>query len=123
MSEIDLTEKADLIEQEYAADQARRFHEAEAEKYERVRDQVRAELRRLMGTHEIALVHGKEVLKRTLSKQFADARFRKAHPDIWEDYKTPRLKYELDMDRLRKDLPDLVAQFSTERWTNNSEVL
>lgn len=123
MSEIDLTANADLIEAEYAATQAMRFHKAEADKYERVRDHARDELRRLMGVHNTALVNGKEVLKRTLSRQFADARFRTAHPDIWEDYAVPHLKYELNMDKLRKDLPDLVAQFSTERWTNNSEVL
>lgn len=122
MSEIDLTGSASLIEAEHAADQARRFHKAEAEKYERVRDECRAELRRRMGVHTVALVNGKEVLKRTMSKQFADARFRAAHPDIWDEYKTPHLEYVLDMDNLRKDLPDLVAEFSTERWTNNWEV-
>lgn len=123
MSEIDLTEAAALVEQEYALDQTRRFHKAEAEKYERARDEVRKDLARLMGVHDVALVNGKPVLRRTLSKQFAHSRFRDAHPDIFDEYKTPHLEYVLDMDRLRKELPDLVAQFSTERWTNNSEVL
>lgn len=123
MSEIDLTQYANLIEAEYAADQARRFHKAEAEKYERVRDQCREELAKKMGIHTVALVNGKQVLKRTMSKQFADAKFKAAHPDIWGEYVIPRLKYELDMDKLRADLPDLVAQYSTQRWTNNSEVL
>lgn len=123
MSEIDLSGSADLVMAEKAASEAMRFHKAEAAKYERVRDECREELGRRMGVHDVALVNGKEVLRRTLSKQFAHSRFRTSHPDIWEEYKVPHLEYVLDMDRLRDELPDLVAQFSTERWTNNAEVL
>lgn len=123
MSEIDLTRYADLIEAERAADTERRAHEAEAKRYERIRDDARTRLAQLMGIHDVGLVDGKQVIRKTPSKQFAHARFRESHPDLWQDYVVPKLEYVLDMDRLRAELPQLVAEFSTQRWTNNSEVL
>ena len=119
MSEIDLSNFRMLVEAEANADTARRFHLAEAKKYERVRDQCREQLEKVMGVCEVGLIDGKEVLGRKLSEQFAPARFRTEHPDIAEDYIVQKITDELDVDRLRKDLPDLAAQYFTTKWTNN----
>jgi hypothetical protein len=121
--EADLSEWATLVEEEFTADQARRFHEAEAKKYERVRDRARAQLSEKMGDAAIGVINGKPVLKRTTSKQFAHARFRERYPDLYSDYLVPKLEYVLDMDKLRTELPRLVEEFSSVRWTNTSEVL
>jgi hypothetical protein len=121
--EVDLTAYVELIEAEKAADDARRYHEAEASKYERVRDARRAELERVMGIHSIGLVSGVPVIRKTLSKQFAPAKFRTKYPDLYRSYLAPKIEYGLDMDKLREELPDIVAEFSSLRWTNGSEVL
>jgi hypothetical protein len=122
-SEVDLSAFAQVIQAERAADEARRFHEAEAKRYERVRDECRDQLGRLMGDASVALVHGKDVLKRTQSDQFAWARFRKEHPELAAQYTVPKLTDEIDKARLAKELPDLYASYCTIRWTNSSEVL
>lgn len=121
--EVDLTAHAALVEEEYNADTARRFHEAEAQKWERVRDKARARLAEVMGTASTGLINGKPVLKRTVSKQFAPARFKQRYPDLYADYLVPRLEYVLDMDKLRTELPRIVDEFSARRWTNTSEVI
>lgn len=123
MTEIDLTEHAELIQAEKDADLARLFHKAEADKYTRIRDGHRAQLAQIMGMHDVGLINGVPVVKKTLSEQFAPAQFKQAFPDIYNDYLVPKLDYVLDMDKLRKDLPYMVAKFSTVRWTNKPEVL
>lgn len=122
-NEIDLTVHAYLVEEENSANQARRFHEAEAKRYGRIRDAARARLDKLMGVHTVGVVNGVQVIRKTLSDQFAHARFRNRYPQLYADYLVPKLEYVLDMDRLNKELPQIVAEFSTLRWTNNSDVL
>jgi hypothetical protein len=123
MSEIDLSAYAQLVQAEKSADESRRYHEAEAKQYERVRDQIREQLARVMGTAELGIINGKEVLKRTTSEQFAWARFRTENPDIAAEYIVPKLVEEVDKKRLASELPDLYHRYCTVRWTNNSEVL
>ena len=121
----DLTPFAALVLAEKQADDSRRFHEAEAKSYERVRDEIRMQLDLLMGdgAEVVGLVGNKEVLKRTKSRQFAWARFRDELPDIYAEYKTVKLAEEVDTNRLAKELPDVYARFCSSRWTNNAEVL
>lgn len=119
MTEVDMTQFAHLIEAEAKADAARRAAESEADKYERLRDDIRDQLAILMGKHDVALVDGKEVLKRTVSKQFASARFRDENPDAYEEYKVAELKYTVDTAKLREDLPEVYQRYVTTRWTNN----
>lgn len=121
-NEIDLTLYQSLIEAEARADDQRRIHEAEAKRYERVRNEVREQIAKLMGDATVALANGKEVLKRTPSKQFAWARFREENPAMWEEYKVPKLGYEVDTDRLRAELPEVYERYSGTRWTNTYEV-
>ena len=123
---VDLSFYKALVVAEDNADTARRFHEAEAKKYGRVRDEIREQLDQLLGDGDevVALVNGKETLRRTKSKQFAWARFRDEMPHLYADYKTTRLAEEVDTDRLAKELPDVYARFCSNRWTNNAgEVL
>lgn len=122
-NEVDLSAFAQLVQAEKSADDARRFHEAEAKRYERVRDQCRDQLALLMGKASIALVNGKEVLKKTQSKQFAWRRFIDENPNIAPDYIVQKLVDEVEKDRLAKELPDLYARYCTTSWTNNAEVL
>lgn len=125
MSERDLTAFSQLVLAEKAADDSRKFHEAEAKRYERARDEIREQLDLLMGNDPevVGLVNGKDVLKRTKSKQFAWARFREEMPDIYAEYKIVEIKDGVDTDRLEKELPDVYARFCSNRWTNNSGVL
>lgn len=122
-SEVDLTPFEHLIQAERNADEARRFHEAEAAKYERARDEIREQIGKLMGFHNVALVNGKEVMKKTTSKQFAKARFRTEFPDMFEEYKVRKMTFEVDTERLAAEQPQVYARFCTTRWTNSSEVL
>lgn len=121
--EKDLTAFAQLVQAEKSADDARRFHEAEAKRYERARDEIRQQLAILMGAASVALVNGKEVLKKTTSGQFAWRRFVDENPDVAKDYIVPKLVDEVDKDRLAKELPDLYERYCTVRWTNNAQVL
>jgi uncharacterized protein YabN with tetrapyrrole methylase and pyrophosphatase domain len=123
MTEIDLGAFASLVQAEKSADDSRRFHEAEAKQYERVRDQIREQLAKVMGNAEVGIINGKEVLKKTSSKSFAWARFRDENPDIAPEYTVSKLVDEIDKERLAKELPNLYARYCTTRWTNNSEVL
>lgn len=123
MSTIDLAQHQSLLVEIAEADRARRFHESEAAKYARIRDEGRKELAKIMGLHEVGMIDGKDVVKRTLTGQFAYARFEKLYPEIASEYKVPKLEYHLDMDRLRQDLPQLVAEMSTTRWTIDVEAL
>lgn len=121
--QVDLSHYESLVVAEDNADTARRFHESEAKKYTRVRDEIREQLDLLMGDAEVGLVNGKDVLRRTKSKQFAWAKFRDELPDIYAEYKVVRLAEEVDTDRLAKELPDVYARFCSSRWTNNAGVL
>lgn len=123
--ERDLTPFAALVQAELSADQSRRFHEAEAKRYERARDEIRTQLDLLLGDGDevVGLVNGKDVLKRTRSKQFAWARFRAELPDIYNEYTVTKLTDEVDTDRLAKELPDVYARFCSNRWTNNAGVI
>lgn len=123
MSERDLTRFAELVQAERAADDSRRYHESEAKGYERVRDTIREQLAAVMGDADVGLINGREVLKKTVSKQFAWSRFASENPDIAKEYTIPKLVDEIDKDRLAKELPDLYARYCSIRWTNNSEVL
>lgn len=123
---VDLSIYEVLIVAEGNADTARKYHEAEAKKNARARDEIREQIDLLLGDGDevVALVNGKEVLKRTKSKQFAWARFRDELPDIYSEYKVTKLAEEVDTDRLAKELPDVYARFCSNRWTNNAgEVL
>jgi hypothetical protein len=122
-TEIDLSTYAYLVQAEKAADNARRFHEAEAKRYARVRDECREQIGKKMGNANVALVNGKEVLRKTTSDQFAWRRFIDENPGIASDYIVAKLTDEVDKERLARELPDLYAQYCTLRWTNNSEVL
>lgn len=123
MSTIDLTQHQYLLVEIAEADRTRRFHEAEAAKHRRIRDEGRERLARIMGMHEMGMIDGKEVVKRTTTAQFAYAQFEKLYPEIAAEYKVPKLEYVLNMDKLRADLPQLVAEMSTVRWTIDTEVL
>lgn len=123
MNETDLSAFALLVQAEKSADDARRFHDSESKRYERVRDQCREQLALLMGKASVGLVNGKEVLKKTQSKQFAWRRFIDENPDIAGDYIVKTLVDEVDKERLAKELPDLYARYCTISWTNNAEVL
>lgn len=121
--EVDLTLYASLIEMERKADEGRRFHEKEAAKFTRARDEIREQLAKLMGSAHVGLVNGKQAMRRTESKQFAKARFAAEYPEMYEEYKVPKLVYEVDTQRLETEQPDVYSQFTTTRWTNSSEVL
>lgn len=122
-SEVDLTAFEHLIQAERNADEARRFHEAEAAKYRRARDEIREQIGKLMGLHNVALVNGKEAMRKTSSKQFAEARFREEFPDFYNEYKVRKSTWKVDTERLADELPQIYARFTTTRWTNSSEVL
>lgn len=123
MSEIDLSHRADLVLAARSADERRRFHLAEAEKYERARDEIRDELAREMGDAEVGLVNGKPVITKKESMQFAVAKFREAHPDIFEAYKRLKVVDDLDKAKLKAELPEVFAEFAVTRWTLNPEAL
>lgn len=123
MTEIDLSLYSSLVEAEARADQARKLHEAEAAKFTRARDEIREQLALLMGDATVGLVNGHQVLKRTPSRQFAWARFRSENPDMWEEYKVPKLTYEVDTDKLSAEQPDVYNRYSGTRWTNSSTEL
>lgn len=122
MSEISLDALRGLVLSEHRADAARRRAELEAKKYTRLRDEIRAVIAAKMGDATEGTIDGKIAMRRTESAQFADARFRKDHPDMYEEVKVPKLVYEVDLDKLKEIDESIVAQYSTVRWTNYIEV-
>lgn len=122
MSEIDLTAIQELIVAEKRADQARIAAEKEAAGYKRVRDQIRNQLDRVMGANEVGLVGNQEVLRKTLSEQFAHARFREENPDLWDLVKVVETKETVDVDKLKQISESTYEKYCTTRWTNTIEV-
>ncbi len=123
MEEKDLTAWAHLVQAARSARESRRYYESEAAKYKRVEDECNEQLGKLMGDAKVGIVNGKEVLKRTVTDQFAWARFRAENPAVAADYLVPKLTDEIDKEKLKSDLPDLYERYCTVRWTNNAEVL
>jgi len=123
VNEIDLTLYKSLVEQEKVADLARIRAEKDAEAAKRVRDQIREQLEKLMGPGDgEALVDGVSMLKKTVSGQFAHARFKTNHPDLYDQVKTYDYVEKADTEQLRIIAPDIYAQYLTTRWTNSIEV-
>jgi len=123
VTEIDLTLYKSLLEQEKMADLARIRAEKDAERYARVRDELRAQLEKLMGPGDgEALVDGVSTLKKTVSAQFAHARFKKNHPDLYDQVKTYDYVEKADTEQLRIIAPDIYTQYLATRWTNSIEV-
>lgn len=121
MTEVDITAIRSLVEAEAKANAMLRKLKSEQDKMTRVRDQIRAQIARVMGDNEVGLVDGAAVLKRTQSSQFATAKFRDENPDLYDMVKTFEMTEKVDKDKLAQVAPEVYGKYLTWRWTNGLE--
>lgn len=122
MSEADLTQIKAMLQAEARATKELRASKAYQDKLTRARDQLRDQIARLMGSHDVGIVDGTSVLKRTVSQQFAKARFREENPDLYDAVKTYEMTEVIDVDKLKEMAPNVYQEYLTVRWTNTIEV-
>lgn len=120
--EVDLGNHRDLVKAHAAAIAKRKFHEAEAAKYDKVAKDIAAKaLSKVFGDATEGYLDGRLVLRRVETSQFASARFAKEHPDLAKQFETAEVVYKIDVDNLEKAEPDLFKSYLTTRWYNDLE--
>lgn len=75
-------------------------------------DTLKAELGRLMGDDEVALVHGQPIFTKIPIDRINETLFKKEEPELYEIYQHEVSKKELDTDLLKRARPDLYARFA-----------
>lgn len=110
---IDLTRTIPVLAQWRAAVKA--LEEAKALE-EKLRAEFKATLTTL-GVQAGYLVDSNGVKRQIVScaptKSFRGAEFKKARPDLAEQFEVPKMTYELDTDALKKQFPEVYKQFQT----------
>lgn len=110
-----------LVAHKRAVD-GRRSHKAEADRLDRVAHEIEEQIDRYLGTASVGTIDSGVVIRRVKTGQFANAQFRQAHPDLYDQVVRMVGKEEVDQKELQRIAPEIYDQFCTTRWYNDLEL-
>jgi len=90
--------------------------QAEADKWQKAADVLKARIQAEMGEATEATLAGKPVFTWRNTGQFNAKRFSQDHPDLTTKYTKPVTRDELDVEALKVEQPDLFTAYRSRRF-------